>query len=41
MGEKKMWPNIKRLLLITKYTHLRLMILVLFYVWEDAKVWAY
>lgn len=30
--------NIKQLLLITKNRHLKLMILVLFYVWEDARV---
>ena len=37
---KNMQWNIKRLLLITKKTYLKLMI-VFSYVWEDAKVWAH
>ena len=36
-----MGSNIKRLLLITKDKRLKLMILVLFYVWEDARIWAH
>ena len=39
-GEKKM-SNIKRLLLITKNGHLKLKILVLFCVWEDARIWGH
>ena len=39
--ENKMWSNIKRLLLITKNQTLKLMIIVLFYIWEDARVWAH
>lgn len=32
---------LKRLLLITKSRHLKVMVLVLFYIWEDARVWAH
>ena len=32
--------DINGLLLITKTRCLKLMILVLFYIWEDARVWA-
>ena len=39
--ENKMWSNIKRLLLITKNQTLKLMIIVLFYIWADARVWAH
>ena len=38
---RPMQSNIKRLLLITKSQHLKLMRLVLFYVLEDARVWGY
>ena len=40
-GGKKKSQNIKRLLLITQYKHLKAMILVFFYVWEEARVWAH
>ena len=39
--KKKKKSNIKRIGLKTKAKHLKLMILVLFFLWEDVKVWAY
>ena len=38
---KQMWLNVKILLLITKNRHFKLMILMLFCIWEDARVWAH
>ena len=40
-GKKIMYQTSKKLLLITKKRHLKLMILVLFYMGEDAHVWAH
>ena len=39
--KQNVWSSIKRLLLITKSQTLKLMIIVLFYIWEDARVWAH
>ena len=33
--------NIKRSLLVTKTSHLKLMISVFFYLWEDTRAWAH
>ena len=41
LKKKVMYLNMKRLLQITKTRHLKLMILLLFSVWEDAGVWAH
>ena len=40
-AEKKNVVKCQRLLLITKHRCIKLMILVLFYVWEDARVQAH
>lgn len=40
-AEKNMQSSTKRLLLLTKNKQLELMILVLFYVQEDAGIWAH
>ena len=37
--ERNMWLDIKRLLLTIKNRHLHLVIFMLFYVWEGARVW--
>ena len=41
-GPENTWSNIKRLLHITNQPrHLKVITLVLFFLWEDARVWAH